>query len=322
MERSQMSPKVSICVVTYNQERYIRDCLVSVLQQRFDAHIEILVGDDASTDGSGKVIASLAAQYPDVIKHFRHESNLGGCRNYQFLIERSSGDYIAHLDGDDFWLPGKLEMQLNFLAKHPECVAVYTNAAVLSSDKALLGAFSGVQPEIQDLNYLLLRGNYLAHSSLMYRAGLKGSLLSITERFLDYRIHCRLAMQGKLGFVNSTLVAYRAGVQGSVQLTESDAMRKLFWEALADVNRLEIKPTGLVDGVGNFLTRIVSAGIRTSRPRYVYSWIKTVHHETNYRATQILLSFSKAALRKAGRFVQNALLRVIKKDILLISFNR
>ena len=322
MQTPRKLPKVSICVATYNQRYYIRDCLVSVLQQRFDAELEILVGDDGSTDGTSDPIAEVAAEYPGIFKCYKHETNLGGWKNYQFLIQRASGDYIAHLDGDDFWLPGKLEQQLKFLAEHPECVAVYSNAVVVNSDMALLGRFSGELPEVQDLDYLLRRGNYLPHSSLMYRASMKGDLLSINERFLDYRTHCRMAMRGNLGFVNRVLVIYRSEVPGSAQLKYPDAMRKLFWEALADVYRHGYRTPGLLDGVGNFLTRIVSIGIQTARPRYVHVWIRTVRSETTYRTTQLLGAFAKAGCRKVGRGLQYALLRAIKKDVLVITSNR
>ncbi|HEY8102332.1 MAG TPA: glycosyltransferase, partial [Burkholderiaceae bacterium] len=163
MEMSNKNPTVSVCVVTYNQEKYIQDCLLGVLLQTLDADVEILVGDDASTDKTNEIIQFISEKYPGRIKLFRHEKNLGGCRNYQFLIEQARGDFIAHLDGDDYWLPGKLKRQLAFLENHSECVAVYANAVVINRERALLGIFTDRHPDTQDINYLLRKGNYLAH---------------------------------------------------------------------------------------------------------------------------------------------------------------
>ena len=78
-------------------------------------------------------------RFPDVIRYFRHENRLGPGGNYQFLIGQARGEYIAHLDGDDYWLPGKLTAQLGVLDVSPECVAVYANAICVNDAGALLG---------------------------------------------------------------------------------------------------------------------------------------------------------------------------------------
>ena len=76
-----MKPKVSVCMVTYNQEHYIKDCLISVIAQEHDVELEILVGDDASTDRTSEIIKENAGFFHDVIKLFRHEENLGPAAN-------------------------------------------------------------------------------------------------------------------------------------------------------------------------------------------------------------------------------------------------
>src|SRR5438034_6985558 len=91
-------PIVSVCVVTYNQQDYIEDCLLSVLAQTPEIELEILVGDDCSTDGTAEIVERISALFPARIVLYRHVANLGASANYQFLISRAKGDYIAHLD--------------------------------------------------------------------------------------------------------------------------------------------------------------------------------------------------------------------------------
>ena len=85
------NPLVSICVVTYNQQQYIRNCLVSVVTQEVDCDVEVLVGDDGSSDATCEIIESVAKEFPGKITLFRHAVNLGPTGNYQFLIEKAKG---------------------------------------------------------------------------------------------------------------------------------------------------------------------------------------------------------------------------------------
>lgn len=232
MTSCNIAPLVSVCVVTYNQQGFIKDCLLSVLTQAFDSRIEILVGDDGSSDGTADAVDTIANHYPGVITLYRHPKNLGPSGNYQFLIERATGEYIAHLDGDDYWLPGKLEAQLRFLAEHPECVAAYTNAAAITESGSLCGVFNNPQPAVFDAEYLLRGGNFLNHSSMLYRASVRDALLSIHGSFIDYRMHLRLTHRGRLGYLNQTLVMYRAGVSQSMSISTPSVIRDLYWQAL------------------------------------------------------------------------------------------
>jgi len=228
-------PKVSVCVVTYNHERYIRDCLMSVLAQCEDVSLEILVGDDLSQDETGNIVQSLADKYPSLIRYFRHTKRKGPLANYQFLIREACGEYIAHLDGDDFWLPGKLRRQLALLEKTPDLVAVFSNAIVVDDNVVLKGAFNRSIPETFDLGFLLRRGNFICHSSLIYRAKVKESILNIPTPCIDYQIHIQLAQQGCLGYVNCTLVGYRVASATSMSILQPDHVRDLYWQALSSV---------------------------------------------------------------------------------------
>lgn len=121
---------VSICCVTFNHVVYIRKCLDSFLMQQTKFPIEILVHDDASTDGTSEIIREYAAKYPDVIKPIIQTENQysKGVRgmNVRFNFTRAKGKYLATCEGDDYWTdPHKLQKQFDFLEANPEYVAVH-----------------------------------------------------------------------------------------------------------------------------------------------------------------------------------------------------
>ena len=79
-------PKVSVCVVTYNQENLIERCLNSILSQEVNFSIEIIVGDDGSTDRTRTIINQFKNRYPKIVKPIFHEKNIGALRNYRLFI--------------------------------------------------------------------------------------------------------------------------------------------------------------------------------------------------------------------------------------------
>lgn len=229
------TPLVSVCVTTYNQDRYIEDCLVSVLMQLQDAALEILVGDDGVGEETPHIIGRLMVRYPGVIRYFRHEKNLGPSANYQFLVRAARGHYIAHLDGDDFWLPGKIRAQLQWMTVNPDSTACYTNAVVVSDDRKVRGVFCSEIEGPVSLEYLLVKGNFLNHSSMLYRAKYKSLILDIAGPFIDYRMHLNFAKLGPLGFNSAAYVAYRLDSEYSMIRKTPGLVQNLYFEAMVSV---------------------------------------------------------------------------------------
>lgn len=314
----QRKPKVSVCIVTFNHVKYIKDCLFSTLMQMYDAELEILVGDDCSTDNTSDIIRRIAQEHPGLIKFYCHRSNIGPSENIKFLIEHASGEYISHLDGDDFWLPGKLERQLRFMDKHQECIAVYTNAVVVDKESILMGVFNNRQPEIQDINYLLRRGNYLNHSSLMYRSKAKKDILSINGDLLDYRIHCCLASRGNLGYLNSALVAYRSGAEGSLVFTTPDAVRKKIWDFLVKMHKPTVNSDALIDGMIYLIGHIFFDCFLRGRLSYVVQWTTQIHRDMPTKFYRILLLGVTAFISNGYKAVYGKLLAILSKNPLKV----
>ena len=225
-------PLVTVCIATYNQAAYIEACVLSALAQAGDLGVEILVGDDHSTDDTPRILDRLESQFPGRLTRVPRPQNLGGTRNYQDLVARASGRFIAHLDGDDAWLPGKLRAQVDFLHAHPECPAVYTNAIALDPDGRVLGPFTDAHPATMSLGYLAARGNFLMHSSILYRAANRDLFLEPSGPVLDYALHLGLATRGPLGFVDLHLATYTVGTSTSTVRNAYPMVERLIWSAL------------------------------------------------------------------------------------------
>lgn len=146
---------VSIYVPTYNHEHYIVQALDSILMQRTQYSMEILVGEDCSTDNTRAVLQAWEQRNPGKATVFYREQNMhkSARPNAVDLKSRCKGKYVICLEGDDFWTdPEKLEKQISFLETHPEYFAVAHNCVVVDDD----GKPNGEQyPECKDAEYTL-----------------------------------------------------------------------------------------------------------------------------------------------------------------------
>lgn len=119
--------KVSVIVLTYNQEQSIARTLESILSQQVTFDYEILIGDDCSTDQTSTICEAYAKR-ESKIRYIRHPKNLGVADNYFELLLQAQGEYIADCAGDDYWiLPNKLQHQVEILDTHPSVSLVHTN---------------------------------------------------------------------------------------------------------------------------------------------------------------------------------------------------
>ena len=125
------APLVSIVCPAYNQEAYVAQTLEGFLMQQTTFDFEILVNDDASTDGTARVIAEYAKRHPTLIRTFYHEVNQysQGKPSVPGLFGQARGRYIAFCEGDDYWTdPRKLQIQVDFLESNPDYVLTYHDA--------------------------------------------------------------------------------------------------------------------------------------------------------------------------------------------------
>ena len=137
-----MTPLVSVIVTTYNHEPYLADALEAILSQECDFGVEIIVGEDCSSDNTFGVCKSFAHQYPDKITLISSTENVGWRRNYRRCVESAKGKYIAFCDGDDYWSDkSRLAEQVALMEQNPNIGLCYTLAERRDEKGDLLGYF-------------------------------------------------------------------------------------------------------------------------------------------------------------------------------------
>lgn len=126
-------PLVSVAIITFNQKQFLAECIDSILAQDYP-HIEIVVADDCSTDGTQDMLRQYEARRPGVFKLALASANRGITRNSNAALSACSGAYIAWMGGDDLMLPGKLSAQVRYMEQHPQCTISYHDLDVFDSD--------------------------------------------------------------------------------------------------------------------------------------------------------------------------------------------
>jgi glycosyltransferase involved in cell wall biosynthesis len=124
--------RVTACIITYNHEEFLRQCLDQAVNQKLEYEYDIVIGEDKSTDGTLEICKEYKRKYPELINLIEREKNLGLIGNWLDTLSRCTGDYIAICEGDDFWTDlSKLQKQVSFLEQNPEytlcCTKVQTS---------------------------------------------------------------------------------------------------------------------------------------------------------------------------------------------------
>ncbi len=116
-------PIISVIMLTYNHAPYLQRAIEGVLMQKTNFSFELIICNDNSPDNSDEVISLFAEKYPNIIRYFNHQKNIGFVENQRFSFEKCKGKYIAYCEGDDYWTDeNKLQFQYDFLEQNPDFV--------------------------------------------------------------------------------------------------------------------------------------------------------------------------------------------------------
>lgn len=215
---TKSKPKVSICVVTYNHKNYIRECLDSLINQKVDFEFEIIVGDDASKDGTAEIVKEYGEKFPNLIFPVLHSKNIGGTMNYFSVHHRAQGEYICHIDGDDLAFSGKLKKQAEFLDENLDHVVVWHREEVFNDERSLRQNSTPLLKDVVDVlnitqSDLLRYGTLGVHSSIMYRRKCVLNVENCKTEILDYHASVRFLDKGKAAVLSDVLGGYRYNKQ-------------------------------------------------------------------------------------------------------------
>jgi glycosyltransferase involved in cell wall biosynthesis len=217
------APMVSVAVTTFNHEAYIRQALDSILMQSTTFAVEVVVGEDCSTDGTWEVVSKIAAKHPERVRAKHHAVNLGIVGNTVDTYRRCRGRYIAVLEGDDYWNdPLKLQKQVDYMEGHPD-VSICGHAAdeLWGADgRAELherpAEFSGVA--CYGLEEVLWQGRPVHTATLLFRSAYRDQAVNFIELFRDHSDTPLMvfgAMQGLFAVSSERMAVHRLNFKGA-----------------------------------------------------------------------------------------------------------
>lgn len=233
-------PRLSVSMISFNQEPFIAQAVKSVLTQKTAFPIELVVGDDQSTDGTREILTALQRERPDVIRLLPSERRLGAVRNFTRTIGACRGQYVALLDGDDYWTsPDKLQLQVDFLDSHQECVSCFHRVTSLFEDGHAEPTYPPGRKPAYTLRDILLR-NFIPTCSMVFRSKLFDAFPSwyFEKQVIgDWELHVLNARLGEIGYLDEDMGVYRihsGGMFTGISLVER-TLRRI--EAAAFLNQ-------------------------------------------------------------------------------------
>ena len=233
---------VSVCCLAYNHEPYIRQCLDGFVMQKTNFKFEVLIHDDASTDGTEEIIRDFERRYPSIIKPIYEETNQwvkGRKGSAVFNFPRAKGKYIALCEGDDYWTdPLKLQKQVDFLEGNLEYSGCFHNTMILNEidGSNSLKPWRYYQKQIFTLEDTISKTALFHTSSFLFRT----ESLNIPDWFKeiqsgDMAIFSLTASKGNLYRINDDMSVYRKNVTGitnTISITSYHKNRIILFEYL------------------------------------------------------------------------------------------
>lgn len=164
--------KLSICIIAYNHESFINDCIQGMLSQEIDFPFEIIISDDCSQDNTLGVCKAYAEAYPNIIRLISRPRNLGMTYNWYDTIKECTGEYIALCEGDDFWTnKKKVKSQIDFLDLNEGFSMTFHDVELLGGSKNKSYYFTPTNKTRFNFNDLILH-HYIPTCSIMFRKDL------------------------------------------------------------------------------------------------------------------------------------------------------
>ncbi|MCM1169815.1 MAG: glycosyltransferase [Bacteroides sp.] len=208
---AQTQPLVSVMMIAYNSACYIEDAIQGVMGQKTNFAVQLVIGDDCSTDNTQEICERWAAEYPGKILLLKNEKNLGISRNYQNVWKHCTGKYIAPLDADDYWTdPDKLQKQVDFLEKHPDYAMCFHRVLCFYQESGEKRKSIPLAKETYTLEELS-KMNFITHFSVVERKANCPELPDWTmdTNCGDYAFSLIQATKGKIRYFDKVMGVYR-----------------------------------------------------------------------------------------------------------------
>lgn len=208
--------KVSIICTNYNKGDWVREAIDSFLNQKTNFDFEIIIIDDASTDHSYEIIQEYQNKFPEKVRTFRNEVNLGITRTWKKVCQEAKGQYIARCDSDDFWTdPLKLQKQVDLLDASTDSLWSNTEFDMVDLDGNLIqkDAFANKALPLIDSyeEMLVMKGMTMASTWLVDTALMQDVSAQISDTAADdtFELQLELFKRTKISFLSDSTTVYR-----------------------------------------------------------------------------------------------------------------
>ncbi|MBL7739738.1 MAG: glycosyltransferase [Chitinophagaceae bacterium] len=204
--------KISVCLITYNHGKYIRQAIESIISQKTLYSFELVIGEDCSNDKTRAICEEYAAKHPGIVRLLPSDKRYGMMDNFIRTMAACQGEYIAVCEGDDYWTyKQKLQLQVDFLEANKD-FSVCCHDVLFEVNNRKSRSYQWDAPEESDIDYLLKRGNYLTTLSVVCRN--HPDLLCFLKKFKDpplgdYLLYVGAAQYGKIKFLKKVMGVYR-----------------------------------------------------------------------------------------------------------------
>lgn len=227
--------KLSIAILTYNHENYIEKALNSVLNQKIDYEYEIIVGDDFSNDKTREILLKFKEKYPEKIKLIFRSKNIGIASNVIDIFKKCTGEYIALLEGDDYWINDlKLKKQVEYLDKNKEYSGIAHQNIVINQEEKIINKPELFKKNIKfSLEKLEKEGLLYQTASLMFRNIFNyeedklNLIKEINEKIVDLTLAIILLTKGNIYILNEYMSVYRIDTTEKSSSSSAKASRNL-----------------------------------------------------------------------------------------------
>ena len=289
-------PLVSVCTLAYNHAPYIRECLDGILMQKTNFAFELLIHDDASTDGTADIIREYEAKYPDIVKPIYQTENQyskGVKVSITYQFPRAKGKYIALCEGDDYWTdPLKLQKQVDFMEANPDYGLCYTSINMLHLDKSFSHEYNFSNDFEPTINELMI-SNPICTLTTLFRKDLYAKYIEEVEpqnqnwKMGDYPIWIWFALHSKIKYLNGITGVYRRTI-GSASNSSDKNKQLSFLLNVIDIKtffkeKYDICNSLYLHGTANTYTQCRGIAIDIGRWDIIKKEIKTARLLKNWK---------------------------------------
>lgn len=211
--------KVSVCMITYGHEKFIRQAIEGVLMQECNFDYELVIANDCSPDATDEIVKDILQTHPNAnkVRYFSHTENLGMMPNFLFAMAQCKGEYVAMCEGDDYWITkDKLQKQVDILEANPTIGLVYTDVKHYDQQtERFIEKPAGLEVSKADVIRVMLKNKFIEFPTTMFRKKVLDKAVEINQTALlkgvigDTRILLETAYLSDIFFLKEVTTVYR-----------------------------------------------------------------------------------------------------------------